>query len=104
MTRLWEVSGSMSKKQNINFTNCTWEIIELNKQQQKSQLPYNKSKDPQHTRLKTSCINGGNNEMLENNNARKHDISRWVYRCKHGDICLTVAVPAVSIYKAVGII
>ena len=67
-------------------------------------MSYNKSKDPQYTRLKTSCINGGNNEMLENNNARKHDISRWVYRCKHGDICLTVVVPAVSIYKVVGII
>ena len=62
----------MSKKQNISFINCTQEIFELNKQQQKSQLPYNKSKDPQHTRL----INGGNNEMLENNNARKHEISR----------------------------
>ena len=39
-------------------------------------MSYNKSKDPQHTRLKTSCINGGNNEMLGNNNARKHEISR----------------------------
>ena len=100
MSRLWEVSGSMSKKQNINFINCTWEIFELNKQQQKSQLLYNKSKDPQHTRL----INGGNNEMLENNNARKHEISRWVYKWKDGDICLTVSVPAVSVYKTVRIL
>ena len=42
----------------------------------KSQMRYNKPKDPQHTRYKTSCINGGNNEMLENNNARKHEIPR----------------------------
>ena len=67
-------------------------------------MPYNKPKDPQHTRHKTSYINGGNNEMLENNNARKHEISRWVYRCKDGDICLTVTLPAVSVYKVVGII
>ena len=66
-------------------------------------MPYNKPKDPQHTRHKTSCINGGNNEMLENNNARKHEISRWVYRCKDGDICLST-LPAVSVYKVVGII
>ena len=39
-------------------------------------MSYNKPKDPQHTRYKTSCINGGNNEMLGNNNARKHEISR----------------------------
>ena len=42
----------------------------------KSQMRYNKPKDPQHTRHKTSCINGANNEMLENNNARKHEIPR----------------------------
>ena len=59
-------------------------------------MPCNKPKDPQHTRHKTSCINGGNNEMLENNNARKHEISRLVYRCKDCNICLTVSVPAVS--------
>ena len=29
-------------------------------------MPYNKQEDQQHTRHKTSCINGGNNEMLEN--------------------------------------
>ena len=37
-------------------------------------MPYKKLKDPQHTRHKTSCINGENNEMLKNNNARKHKI------------------------------
>ena len=62
----------------------------------KSKMPYNKPKDPQHTWHKTFCINGGNNEMLENNNATKHEIPRWVYRCKDSDICLTVSVPAVS--------
>ena len=62
----------------------------------KSQMPYSKPKDPQRTRHKTSGINGGNNEMLENNNARKHKIPRWVYRCKDSDIYLTVSVPAVS--------
>ena len=62
----------------------------------KSKMPYNKPKDQQHTRHKTFCINGGNNEMLENNNATKHEIPRWVYRCKDSDICLTVSVPAVS--------
>ena len=67
-------------------------------------MPYNKQEDPQHTRHKTSCINGGNNEMLENDNARKHEISRLVYRSKDGNICLTVSVPVVSIYKAVIII
>ena len=96
MSRLWEVSGSKSKKQNINAINSMWEIFELKKPQKKSQMPYNKPKDPQHTRHKTSCINGGNNEMLENNNARKNEIPRWVYRCKDSDICLTVSVPAVS--------
>ena len=39
-------------------------------------MPYNKPKDPQYTRHKTFCINGGNNEMLENNNATKHEIPR----------------------------
>ena len=29
-------------------------------------MSYNKQEDPQNTRHKTSCINGGNNEMLEN--------------------------------------
>ena len=55
----------------------------------KSQMSYNKPKNPQHARHKTSCINGGNNEMLENDNARKHEKPRWVYRCKDSDICLT---------------
>ena len=67
-------------------------------------MSYNQPKDTQHTRHKTFCINGGNNEMLGNNNARKHEISRWVYRWKDGDICLTVSVPAVSVYKTVRII
>ena len=70
----------------------------------KSQMPYNKQEDPQHTRHKTFCINGANNEMWENDNARKHEISKWVYRSKDGNICLTVLVPVVSIYKAVIII
>ena len=60
----------------------------------KSQMAYKKPKLPQNTRHETSCINGGNNEMLENNNVRKHEVSRWVYRCKDGNICLTVSVPA----------
>ena len=70
----------------------------------KSQILYNKPKDPQHTRHKTSCINGGNNEIFENNNARKHELSRWFYRCKDGDMCLTVLVLAVSVYKVVRVI
>ena len=67
-------------------------------------MPYNKPKDPQHTRHKTSCVNGRNDETLESNNARKHEISRLVYRCKDGNICLAVSVPAISVYKVVGII
>ena len=63
----------------------------------KSQMSYKKPKLPQNTGHETSCINGGNNEMLENNNVRKHEVSRWVYRCKDGNICLTVSVPAVSV-------
>ena len=39
-------------------------------------MSYNKPKYTQHTRHKTSCINGLSNEMLGNNNARKHEISR----------------------------
>ena len=42
----------------------------------KSQMPYNKPKNPQHARHKTSCITGGNNKMLENDNARKHEKPR----------------------------
>ena len=103
MSRLWEVSGSMSKKQNIDAINPMWEIFELNKPQKNLKCRMTNQKK-HNIQDKTSCINGWSNEMLENNNARKHEISRWVYRWKDGDICLTVSVPAVSVYKIVRII
>ena len=97
MSRLWEASGSMSKKQNIDAINYMWEIFELNKTQNilKCHITNQKTHNIRDTKLPTL--------MEENNNARKHEISRWVYRCKHGDICLST-LPAVSVYKVVGII